>query len=100
MRRGFYYEQLKHWFNLFPRNNILILSTEDFASNENDVFNTIFRFLNLERFVINEPERLRKGTYSKLDNKTRAKLVDFYSSKNIQLYRLIGKDLGWERIQE
>ncbi|MFM7797153.1 MAG: sulfotransferase domain-containing protein, partial [Candidatus Nitrosotenuis sp.] len=38
LRRGLYYDQLKHWFNLFPRENILILSTEDFATDANEVF--------------------------------------------------------------
>ena len=53
LRRGLYYDQLKHWFNLFPRENILILSTEDFATDANEVFNTIFKFLNLKSFLIN-----------------------------------------------
>jgi len=65
--------------------------------NAGDVFNTIFRFLNLEDFLIEKPEKLRSGTYSKLSNETRAKLAEFYKSKNLQLYNTIGRNLEWEK---
>jgi len=96
--KGFYADQLKIWFKLFSKENILILTTEDFASNANVVFNTIFKFLDLESFTISNPKKLRRGTYVKLNNETRARLVEIYKSKNLEFYNMIGKDLEWEKM--
>lgn len=97
LAKGFYAAQLKVWFKLFPKENILILFTEDFANDPNYVFNTIFKFLNLESFSIDNPKRLQKGIYSELNSDTRAKLVEFYKLRNLQLYDMIGRNLGWEK---
>ena len=97
LEKGFYFEQLKPWFELFPKEKILILSTEKFGENANDVFNSIFEFLDLKSYSIKNSKRMQKGSYSKLNSVTREKLLDFYKPKNIQLYNLVGKDFGWNK---
>ena len=97
LKKGFYYDQLKPWFELFPKNNILILSTEKFGENTSQVFNDIFKFLNLKNYNIQNPKRMQKGSYSKLNPSTREKLLEYYEPKNKQLYELIGKKFNWEK---
>lgn len=97
LKKGFWFLQLKPWFELFPRKNILILSTEEFGRDANHVFNTIFEFLELERFSIKNPKKFRKGNYSKLNDKTRDRLTNFFRPHNIQFYDLVGKNFDWEK---
>jgi len=97
LKRGIYFDQLKPWFELFPKKNILILSTEKFGEDANNIFNIIFKFLNLENYNIKNSKRMQKGTYTKLNSKTREKLLKFYKLKNNQLYDLINEKFDWDK---
>ena len=97
LKKGIYFDQLKPWFKLFPKKNILILSTEKFGKDTNNIFNIIFEFLNLENYNIENSKRMQKGTYTKLNSKTREKLLKFYKLKNNQLYDLINEKFDWDK---
>ena len=47
IERGFYYKQLKPYFKLFPRENILILFYEDLKKDPTTFIKNIFKFLGL-----------------------------------------------------
>ena len=46
--RGFYYKQLKPYFDLFPRENILILFFKDIKNNPKKVVHELYKFLGLK----------------------------------------------------
>ncbi|MBD3254876.1 MAG: hypothetical protein GF383_07270 [Candidatus Lokiarchaeota archaeon] len=48
MERGFYFKQLKPYFELFPRNNILITFYEDLKKDSKKFLKQIYRFLELK----------------------------------------------------
>ena len=48
IERGFYYKQLKPYFDLFPKENILILFFEDIKNNPKEVIHKIYKFLSLK----------------------------------------------------
>lgn len=48
VKRGFYYTQLKPYFELFPRENILILFYEDLKKDPAKFMEQIFKFLDLK----------------------------------------------------
>ena len=52
LARGFYAEQLKSWFKIFNKNNILIISSENLATKTQNTLDIIFKFLNLVRFDV------------------------------------------------
>ena len=95
LSKGFYFKQLKPWFDLFPKENILILSTEEFDQNTENVFNKIFNFLDIKEFSIVNAKKMEKGKYPNLNIETREKLSKFYRLRNLELYQLIGKDFMW-----
>ena len=97
LKNGIYFDQLKPWFELFPKKNILILSTEKFGEDANNIFNIIFKFLNLENYNIENSKRMQKGTYAKLNPKTRERLLKFYKLKNNKLYDLINEKFDWDQ---
>ena len=42
LSRGFYAEQLENWYKVFPKNQILIIQSEEFIKNPNKVMNDIY----------------------------------------------------------
>ncbi len=49
--KGLYARQLQIWFDLFPKENILITSTEEMAFNPQHFMNKIFDFLNISKYL-------------------------------------------------
>src|SRR6056297_3627604 len=48
IERGFYYKQLKRYFDLFPKENILVLFFEDLKSNPKNFIQKIYSFLDVD----------------------------------------------------
>ena len=62
-QRGFYYSQLKQYFDLFDRSQIRVYLHEDFKTNSISVLQDIFRFLDVDdRFVPDTSEK-HNATY-------------------------------------
>ena len=47
-RRGFYYEQLKRYYDIFDRNQIKVILYDEFRANPIEVLQDIFRFLEVK----------------------------------------------------
>jgi sulfotransferase family protein len=45
---GYYYEQLKRYYDLFPKDNILVLNFNDFIENPEVVMTQVFSFLDVD----------------------------------------------------
>jgi hypothetical protein len=101
--RGRYAEQLEAWFSHFPREQFLILKSEDLYANPGEIYKQALEFLNVPAF---EPESLKKGykqynkskeTPSKMNPEIRKQLLAYYEPYNQQLYQLVGRDFAWDR---
>ena len=92
LKKGLYAQQLRYWLKIFPRKNILILSTEEFESNQQAIYNKIFEFLNISKF-----EKMEKGSYPQMKSETRSLLLDYFRSHNNELFKLINKKFDWEK---
>jgi hypothetical protein len=94
--RGIYVNQLKRWMKLFPKDQILILRSEDYFSDPIAALNKASHFLGLSDW---------EGTYlpgkrkhkSKLDDKMRKRLIKYYKPHNKRLYQYLGKDFMWDK---
>ena len=95
IKKGIYYEQLKPWFELFPRENIGIFSTEEFKINSEKIYNNIFDFLDLPHFAIKNNTIMEKGNYSSMNKEVRDKLANYYKDHNEKFFNLIGKTFQW-----
>ena len=93
---GLYAQQLRHCLKIFPRENILIIPTEEFESNQQVIYNKIFRFLDISQFEIKNTEKMEKGNYPQMKSETRSLLLDYFRSHNNELFKLINKKFDWE----
>ena len=73
------------------------MSTEEFESNQQTIYNNIFEFLNIFQFEIKNTEKMEKGNYMPMESKTRSLLLDYFRSYNNELFKLIDKKFDWEK---
>lgn len=93
---GLYFEQIKRWLDVFPRNQILILKAEDFFSFPSKISSEVFEFLGAPPFEVDSTKKFNVGQYSQIEPNTEKSLRIFFQPYNKKLYELLGKDFQWE----
>jgi hypothetical protein len=97
LSRGVYADQLEAWFRLFPREQILVIRSEDFFEEPAATVAQVFRFLGLPSTQSSEFRRFNAGDYGEMDPAINARLTEYFAPHNQRLYDLLGRDLGWPR---
>ena len=95
LAKGIYENQIKIWFELFPREQIHLLSTEDMQKNPEETLQKAFRFLEIPDYIIKNPQKQKAAEYKKMNNETREKLVNFYKQHNKRFFKTIQKKYDW-----
>jgi len=96
LARGIYAEQLKIWPELFPKNQLLFIKTENLEKDPIMTFNEIFDFLDLPKFTITNFEKQNVGKYAPMKKETRNILIDFYKPHYQKFQKLINNKFGWD----
>jgi hypothetical protein len=108
LRRGIYADQLQNWMRFYPREQMLILKSEDLYRDPGAVVERTQAFLGLGAPAVGQPTRFRnyrrpskkgyrkKVVPPKLDGRLRDYLVEYFRPHNARLYDLLGVDFGWE----
>ena len=108
LSRSIYVDQVERYLTMFPRENILIMESDEFYSNEQQVLDQIADFLSIPRFDYTPTGVLKESwgggasnthhphDYQDIHPDTRQKLQEFFEPYNQQLYSLIGKNFGWK----
>jgi hypothetical protein len=96
LTRGIYVNQLKRWFEYFPREQFLILKSEDLYSKTSEVYDQVLDFLGLPNFELNSFKAHRMRKYSAIGEETRKKLADYFKPYNKQLYQLLDRNFDWK----
>ena len=98
LRHGHYAEMLQVWLNEFPREQILILTNDEFNSRMDETLTKTFEFLGLTDFHVKNKIAHNVGKYKKMNEKTKQKLINYFKPYNQGLYKILGKDLNRENI--
>ncbi|HLH61715.1 MAG TPA: sulfotransferase domain-containing protein [Ktedonobacteraceae bacterium] len=103
LARGLYADQLEKWFSLFPREQFLLLKSEDMYKDAASIYKQTLEFLNVpysdSKALKTEFKQYNKPKYTppkKMDPELRKRLVDYFEPHNQRLYKLVGRDFGWE----
>ncbi|MCP4405718.1 MAG: sulfotransferase domain-containing protein [bacterium] len=96
LARGVYVEQFKNWMKYFPREQMLILKSENFFSNPAGNFKQVNDFLKLPDWELKEYRRYHHIPYPKMETTTRDRLLEYFAPYNQQLYELLEVDFDWE----
>lgn len=92
---GIYADQVQVLIDLFPRDQILFVKSEDFFKDPLSTVIEVLDFLNLPHWRPNSYKILNEGKYSRMDRNTREKLREFFEPHNRRLYKCVGRDFGW-----
>ncbi|MCX5925450.1 MAG: sulfotransferase domain-containing protein [Candidatus Dependentiae bacterium] len=103
--RGLYADLFKRWFAYFPRNQFLIIKSEDLRANPDKIVNQVFSFLGLEEYHLDSYELYNVGSnvrdgiehhYPEFKEETRLRLVDYFKPRNKELEELLGMQFNWD----
>lgn len=93
--KGLYYIQIKNWFKVFSKDQILILNTESLAENPNYTLERIFNFLGLPNEQIKNLQKQKVADYQMMNKETRQFLKKFFEPHNEELFKLLKKRFEW-----
>jgi hypothetical protein len=96
--RGRYLEQIKRYHAIFPKEQLLIITTEDFYKDRQEIMNKVCDHLELERHEFKTLWKFNTGSYkAPIKEETKQLLIDYFRPYNEELYNYLGRDFGWMR---
>ena len=99
MSRGIYVDQLLRWFEVFSKEQMLVLKSEDFFKRPVETLKVVLTFLDLPDWQPDASElqqRRHSGTYKQtMDPSTRRQLEAYFEPYNQRLYECLDVDFGW-----
>jgi tetratricopeptide (TPR) repeat protein len=94
---GLYARELERWLETFPRDQLLILLTEDMKRDPASATSAVFQHIGLQPYEFHAFKRLNEGDYGDADHiKVRRRLEAFFRKPNERFYELIGRRPPWE----
>ena len=95
LRKGRYIEVISQWMNLFPKNQFLIVKSEDFFSDPATTLNQVCQFLEVESYQIQEYPKINQGSYPPISHSMRQTLNDYFRPFNQQLEEYLDRKFNW-----
>ena len=93
--RGRYAEQLDRWLAVFPREQLLVMPSEDLLLEPERAHLRVLEFLGAEPRRLDSYPRVFEREYDPMRPETRSRLADEFAEPNRRLYELLGRELGW-----
>jgi hypothetical protein len=95
--RGLYAEQLKRYFDLFERRQLLVLSSEEYFADPAKALHVLFSFLEINAGFL-PPKLVPQETTGRdptVPDAVYKQLQDYFEPRNEILFQLLGRNLGW-----
>ena len=97
MPRAIYADQLENWLTFFPRDRILILSSEEFYANPARIYQKTLEFLGLPNFEPQSYGKYNTNQYEGMDGTLRQKLGAYFQPHNERLAKMLGRQFEWDK---
>ena len=95
LARGRYAEQLERWLAVFPREQLLVVASEELAAEPGESYARVLEFLGAPAHALGSYPRVYEQSYAEMRPDTRRRLAEHFAEPNRRLYELLGRDLGW-----
>ena len=96
IQHSIYLPFLKVLNQFYPKENTLILKSEDFFKNPTEIAKQAYEFLELPEYQPIRTEVKNEGPVKEvMSEETREKLNAFFKTRNEVLYEYIGRDMAW-----
>ena len=97
LARGRYAEQLERWLAVFPREQLLVLASEELAAEPGSTYARVLEFLGVRGQDLDEYPPIYAQQYPEMSSGLRRRLAEYFAEPNRRLYELLGRDFGWQR---
>ena len=95
LHRGHYAEQLTTFYDLFRREQLLVLQSEALFADPEGQLARVWDFLGLGQVSLQGLSAMKAGSYDAMPSETARRLRDYYAPHNERLSELLGVDFGW-----
>ncbi|MFS8118511.1 MAG: Wzt carbohydrate-binding domain-containing protein, partial [Microcoleus sp.] len=95
LSRGIYVEQIKNWLDYFPKEQLLILKSEDFQKDSGKVFSRVLDFLDINASAVKEYQSNSAEDYSNMPKAIEQELIGYFEPYNRELSELLKEDFSW-----
>ncbi len=96
LSRGIYVDQLETWASYFPREQLLVLRSEDLYADPETVLMRTLEFLELPNWQPKKYWKYNFGNNPTMDAGTRRRLLDYFKPHNERVYEQLGTNFGWD----
>ncbi|HLO47453.1 MAG TPA: tetratricopeptide repeat protein [Kamptonema sp.] len=96
LSRGRYVEFIQKWLDFFPREQLLIVKSEDFYGDTAAVMKQVWDFLGLREHYLTDYTNSNPGIYSPVNDSMRRWLSDYFRPYNQQLEDFLEMRFNWE----
>ena len=95
LARGRYIEFLKNWLAFFPKEQLLVLKSEDFYAGAATTVKQVLEFIDLPEYQLPEYQNANPGSYQAINDSMRHWLRDYFRPYNQQLEEYLGRKFDW-----
>jgi len=95
--RGRYAEQIERWLHFFPREQLLVLTSEALFRDPAAGTAQISAFLGVPDWHAKDHPRQSAGAYEPMSAETRARLAHTFEPHNRRLEELLGREFHWTK---
>ncbi len=93
--RSRYAEQLENWFEVFPREQILVLSSEEIFASPAEAYGKVMDHLGLPAWAPTAHRHSNTMPYPEMAPATRQRLAEYFAPHNERLFELLGRRFDW-----
>jgi len=95
--RGLYAEQLERWRAVFPREQLLLLTSDELGERPGETYGRVLSFLGAAPHELSSYPRVFERSYPPMASAARRRLEGVFAEPNRQLEELLGRELPWRR---
>ncbi|MEG4321087.1 MULTISPECIES: tetratricopeptide repeat protein [unclassified Microcoleus] len=96
LARGRYIEFIKNWLAFFPREQLLILKSEDLYAGAAATVQQVLAFLQLPEYQLSEYQNANPGAYPLVNQSVRELLNDYFKPYNQELEEYLAIKFDWK----
>ncbi len=97
LTRGVYVDQTRALDESVPKEQLLVMCSEDLRREPSRVLQEVLQFLELPAWEPQAQNNYGQAEYPKMDAAVRARLIEYFQPHNRRLHDFLGRDFGWDR---
>ncbi|MDB3956840.1 sulfotransferase domain-containing protein [Candidatus Nitrosopelagicus sp.] len=97
LTKGMYVNQIKPWLDIFSREQLHFLSTEQMKNEPCETLDLVFKFLSIPSYDIKNLQERKLANYKQMNENTREQLIKYYKSYNEEFFKIINQKFEWDK---